>query len=63
MGSISSMSPLLGNGVVLGSLLKTSSENIAVGAALLKQASNADKHMVQDLLPPPPPSGRLDIRA
>jgi hypothetical protein len=62
MSSVSSTSSLLSNGAVLGSLLKASSENIAVGAALLKQASNADKQMVQELLPPPS-SGRLDIRA
>ncbi len=63
MSSGSSLSPLLGSSAVTGSILKAASENIAVGATLLKRTSDADKQLVQELLPPPPHNGQLDIRA
>jgi hypothetical protein len=54
------------NNAVVASLLKTTSdgvEGMAVGATLLKQATNMDKSLVQELLPEPPHNGRVNIRA
>lgn len=47
-----------------GSLLASLSNNLAVGSLLLKKTANAEKEMVQALLPPPPPhNGKLDLSA
>ncbi len=63
MDSVSSLSPLLSASAGASSLLRAGTENIAVTATLLKQATNADKQMLQELLPEPPHNGRLNIRA
>ncbi|MCX6381313.1 MAG: hypothetical protein NT023_17865 [Armatimonadetes bacterium] len=47
-----------------GNILASMSDNLAVGSLLLKKTANAEKAMVQELLPPPPPhNGRLDVSA
>lgn len=45
------------------SLVRQAGEKIEVTAKLLKKAVDADRDLVQTLLPTNPPAGGLDLRA
>jgi hypothetical protein len=56
IGSISNTS------VAEAMLLRADDEKTAQALTVLKKAMNADRSMIETLLPPPP-QGRLDIKA
>ena len=48
---------------LLAGLVNAADQSPAVAAKLLKKATDADKDLVNTLLPVPPPPGSVDIRA
>ena len=48
---------------VTSSLLRSADQNTEVAVSLLKKATDADKNLVNTLLPADGPNGRLDVKA
>ncbi|HLJ56270.1 MAG TPA: hypothetical protein VKT77_14610 [Chthonomonadaceae bacterium] len=61
---MASVGPLQSSPATTGALVQAAEQNTAVAATLLKKTTDADKDLVNTLLPPGGAiGGRLDIRA